>query len=437
MKNDQSTASPLPPSHKPYLPWLVWGLGCLFYFYEIIVRTSPSVMGPELMRDFAISATTFGFLTSFYHVTYTFAQIPAGLLLDKMGPHRLLTFSCVLCAAGSVLFGWSEHLALASTARLLIGLGSAFAAIGTMRLAANWFPAARFTLLTGLMVSFGSLGGVFGEAPLALSVNAYGWRSTMVWLGIAGLLLTLLIYGLVRDEPQNTTFASGKDSNIQEMSAIVRDLIINAKNPQFWLTAIYGGLIFGPFIVFVDNWGTPLIMAKYAMAKPAAALLVSMGYVGLIIGGPIGGYLSDTIKLRKPNLIIAALGTLLTITGILYAPMSVTLMYIAIFLFGFFTAWFLPAFSIIREISPQHSTATALGFMNMMNMIFIIFLVPAIGYMLDSVHTGMMQDGSPLYTLANHELAMSLLPIAIFLGMLALPFIKETHCEVRDEHNHV
>ena len=63
-------------------PWIVWGLGCLFYFYEFLLQVSPSVMSNELMRDFAITGHTLGILTGIYFYSYAAMQLPGGLLMD-------------------------------------------------------------------------------------------------------------------------------------------------------------------------------------------------------------------------------------------------------------------------------------------------------------------------------------------------------------------
>ena len=37
------------------LPWLICGVGALFYCYEYFLRVTPSVMQPELMSTFGIT----------------------------------------------------------------------------------------------------------------------------------------------------------------------------------------------------------------------------------------------------------------------------------------------------------------------------------------------------------------------------------------------
>ncbi len=80
-------------NNKSVLPWVVWGLGCLFYFYECLLQVSPSVMSNELMRDFAVTSQTLGILSGIYFYSYAVMQLPGGVLMDYFGPHRLVTLA--------------------------------------------------------------------------------------------------------------------------------------------------------------------------------------------------------------------------------------------------------------------------------------------------------------------------------------------------------
>ena len=75
------------------LPWTVWGLACIFYFYEFLLQVSPGVMASELMHDFAITSHTLGFLSGIYYYSYSPMQLPCGILMDRFGPHKILTIA--------------------------------------------------------------------------------------------------------------------------------------------------------------------------------------------------------------------------------------------------------------------------------------------------------------------------------------------------------
>jgi len=415
-------------SSTKFLPWVVWALACVFYFYEFLLQVSPGVMGSELMRDFAITGQTLGVLSGFYYYAYTPMQLPCGILMDRFGPHKVLTFATLICALSTVAFSVTDSLIMAYATRLMIGLGSAFAAVGTMKIASNWFSTKWFALLTGLMVTIGMLGAIGGEAPLALLVDNYGWRSSMFSIGIAGLVLALLIFIIIKDQPDDNVMRAGKiDSSQREK--IFSSLLVLIKNKQLWLTAIYGSLVFMATPVFCGLWGVPFLMLKMSIAKAVAANYVSLVFIGWAIASPLWGAFSNRIGLRKPPLYIGAIGALLSSLAFIYAPIkSAWLMQALLIAFGLFSAGFLPSFSIAKELCNKKYVATGLGFMNMFNMIGIAFAQPFIGFVLDKLWTGEMINNVRFYSLDAYCVGLSILPLGMLLALLLLPFINETYC---------
>ncbi|CDZ79140.1 putative sulfoacetate transporter SauU [Legionella massiliensis] len=413
---------------KSILPWIVWGLGTVFYFYECLLQVSPSVMSNELMRDFTVTSHTLGILSGIYFYSYAAMQLPGGVLMDHYGPHRLLTVATLICAISTIAFGLTSNFFMACIARLMIGFGSAFAAVGSMKLAANWFPAQRFALLTGMMVTIGMLGAIGGEAPLALLIDHYGWRHSMIIMGVVGLFLALLILLIAQDSP-NKGSPQIAHSHIDE-EPLLRSLLTLVKNKQLWLVAVYGGLMYMTTPVFCGLWGVPFLMFKMGLAKATAANYISLVFVGWAIASPLWGIFSNRIGLRKPPLLLGAVGALTTSLFFIYAPIkSGWIMQLLLFFFGIFSAGFLPAFAVAKELCSKRYVATGLSFMNMMNMVGIALAQPIIGFILDKLWQGEIVDKVRVYPLEAYHIALSLLPIGILISLLILPLIKETHCQ--------
>lgn len=410
------------------LPWIVWGLGCVFYFYESLLQVSPSVMGAELMRDFAITSQTLGFLSGIYYYSYSPMQLPCGVLMDHFGPRIMLTIATAVCAISTIAFGVTDSLFMACIARLMIGFGSAFAAVGTMKLAANWFSSDHFALLTGLMVTIGMLGAISGETPLALLVDHYGWRQSMTIMGIIGLVLAALIFIIAKDYPQ---MAPQKTSGHKEtdQDPMLKSLIAILKNKQLWLIATYGGLMYMATPVFCGLWGVPFLMFKMQIAKSIAANYISLVFIGWAIASPLWGICSNRIGLRKPPMYIGAIGALITSLLFIYAPIqSSWIMGCLLFSFGIFSAGFLCAFSVAKELCNSHYVATGLGFMNMLNMVGIAVAQPFIGFILDRFWAGELLNNVRVYPLHAYHIGLSILPIGIFISLLILFRVRETYC---------
>nr|WP_238584082.1 MFS transporter [Legionella tucsonensis] len=409
------------------MPWMVWGLGCLFYFYECLLQVSPSVMSNELMRDFAVTSQILGILSGIYFYSYAAMQLPGGVLMDYFGPHRLLTIATVVCAVSTIAFGMTDNFFMACLARLMIGFGSAFAAVGTMKLAANWFPAQRFALLTGLMVTIGMLGAIGGETPLALLIERFGWRHSMLIMGIVGLILAVLLIVIAKDTPKNHEISH---HHPVEEEPLIPSLLTLIKNKQLWLVACYGGLMYMATPVFCGLWGVPFLMTKMMITKTTAANYISLVFIGWAIASPLWGIFSNRIGLRKPPMRIGCIGALICSTIFIFAPINTAIyMEILLFAFGIFSAGFLPAFSVAKELCNKKYVATGLSFMNMMNMLGIALAQPFIGYILDKLWQGEMNGNVRVYPLEAYHTGLAILPLGMLIALIILPKIKETYCQ--------
>ena len=199
---------------------MIWGLATVFYFFDNLLNVSPSAMKSELMVEFNCSGAALGALASCYLWSYGLMQIPVGILMDKYGPRRLLTIASLSCALGSFVFGWAMTLQMAMLGRLLIGFGASFAVVGCTKIASLWFPAKRFALFIGLMVTIGMLGAAFGLSTVKWIIDKLDWRQSMYMASMLALVIAAMLWTLVRDKP------SEQDDNASELSKEKKDIHI-------------------------------------------------------------------------------------------------------------------------------------------------------------------------------------------------------------------
>jgi MFS family permease len=163
---------------------LAFALGSLFFGYAFIQRVAPSIMTNELMRDFNVGGAALGSLSAFYFYAYASIQLPVGILTDRFGPRKLMSFAAALCAIASIVFAFSDSLLLAAISRALIGATVAFGFVGTLAIVGYWFKPAQFATLAGVVQAVGMCGAIFGQAPLRLVVEQTGWRGMMGALAV-------------------------------------------------------------------------------------------------------------------------------------------------------------------------------------------------------------------------------------------------------------
>lgn len=412
----------------PWL-WMMWGLAALFYAYENILFVAPSVMVSEWMRDFHLTAAAIGGLSAYYLYAYASVQIPVGMLMDYFGPRRLLTLATLLCASGALVISYAQGFHLAASGRAMIGLGSGFAAIGCLHIAATCLPLRWFACITGLTLSFGMIGSMAGQAPLAFLTTYFDWRTSLRFIALAGFGVACLIALFVRDFSHPTQHAPlDLNSMERKLWAGIRRVV---KHPQSWLIALYGALMYFSMSTFAGLWGIPFLIKAYHVTRVTAASMDSLIFLGFAIGAPLIGAFSDRIKRRCLPLLLATCGAFFALSTLIYFPAHLALWLVntLLFSFGFFTSGFLPSFSIMRENHQPEHAASSFGFMNMLNMTGGALAQPLVGYLLDHFWSGEMVHGIRNYHLPHFQHALLVLPVGIFISLLFLPFIKETYCQ--------
>ena len=418
-----NSSSPSSKNSSPSLQsWMIWGCAGLFYFYEMILRASPSVMVEDLMRDFGVTSTALGVLSSFYYYSYVILQIPCGIIVDRLGTRRVITFSTLLCVMGSFCFAYSETLPLAQMGRFLIGAGSACAFISCLKVSADWFPPLQFALIAGLTNMMGTIGGMFSGPPFAILVNNFGWRQAMVIAAYVGIGISCLCWIVIQEKNHRIS----KKKNEQE-SHLLSDLLIIIKQPKLWIYAIFGGLMYVPISAFCELWSVPFLMKKYNITNEIASFANVMLYFGIAVGSPIVVKISDQLKNRHTVMSLAALLTTCMFLSILYLPsLPLILMFGILFVAGTFNSGQLLSFACVKESLPNEMSGTAIGFTNAIVMMSGFIFQPLLGKLLDFSWNGVLAvDGTPLYTIESYQTAILAVPVCLFLSWILLRFIPK------------
>lgn len=402
-----------------FLPLLGWFTGAVFFFYAWVLRVAPSVMVEELMRDFAVSAAVLGHLSAAYFYGYAGMQIPVGLLLDRFGPRRLMTGAAIVCAAGAVLFAVGETLSTVMLGRFLIGAAAAFSLVGSMAVAGQWFRANQFALLSGLAMAMGMAGGVLGQAPLRLAVEASDWRVTMLLLAAGGVAIALAAWSTVRDKSRG---AGGVSEVLSGLGTVTR-------HGQTWLIALAGLGSTAPLLGFAGLWGVPFLETAYGLPRTSAATFTSLMIAGWGIGAPLFGWLSDRIGRRQAPLLIGlALETGVLALLIFVPNLPMTAIAGLNFLVGFFGSSQVVCFALVKEIHPSFLRGTGIGFVNAMVTGAGALFQPLMGFVLDLAWTGKMSAGVPDYDADAYVVALSVLVAAALGAFLCVLAIRETYC---------
>ncbi len=412
---------------------LMWGLGALFYFIGFYLRVAPAVLTTELMRDLRITAAGLGNLSALYFYSYVIMQIPTGILADHWGTRRLLASGSVAVAVGTALFAIAPGPLEGGIGRFLIGAGSSVAFVAILKLSSCWFALERFATLSGVLLMCGVAGAVSAGPPLRIFVDFFGWREVMGATAAFTLLLAVVIWAIVRDDPSEKGYRSfsslqhekGRLSFKAVLSGLAR--VLSYRNT--WIISLAPAGIVGPILSFSGLWGVPFLTTHHDMTPAAASVFTSSLLVAWALGGPLAGWLSDRLRVRKPVYFLgAAFSCLFWFLALFLHELPMWVLFCLMVATGLSSSVMIIGFAFVKESVPSGLAGTVSGVCNMGVMIGPMILQPLLGLVLDLNWTGEVADGVRIYSLGAYRAGFAIM-IACSLGATVLiSFSRDTKC---------
>jgi len=344
---------------------IAWFFTVIFYFLEYAVRSSPSVMIPELEASFHTTALGIATILGIYYYTYSCMSLVAGAALDHLGAKRTVPFGVLVLGIGCLLFSASAVLA-GNAGRLLQGAGSAFAFTGGVYLAARGFPPRYLATAIGATQCVGMLGGSAGQFVVGPIIE-HGVSVHAFWVGMGAIILVnaAVLY-----------FATPKEQiepHLQEgsLGSLLMPYKVVFSNPQSYLCGAVAGLLFAPTTIGDMIWGVARFQKDLQLSYHDAVLIVSMVPLGWVFGCPLLGWVSDRIGRRKPVIMGSAAIMILAGVQIAFRPFPIPAK-IAMFIFGVASGAAMIPYSIIKEVNPDNVKGSAAGGIN-----FLVFAITA------------------------------------------------------------
>ncbi len=359
------TSNPYRDPHR----WMVFSVICLVYFFVYFHRVSTSVIVSELLEAFHTNATALGFMSSLYFYLYAFEQPLVGFLSDRIGPRRVIGYWSLAAAAGCFLFGMAPNIGWASVGRALIGLGVGGVYVPAVKAFSLWFRKNEFATMIGLLMSMGNLGAVIATTPLAWATDSWGWRPTFFMIGGITLVLAFVTLLLTRDyvrpsEPVQVNTAAAPGGNPSSRTKAVQVLA----SGQFWIIAMIFFGIYGTLVTLQGLWATPFLMTVLGIERIFASKLNMLIPVGVIIGAPFFGWLTDWFSFSKRNTLISILAVYtLTWVGIIFffSQLGTTGLSLVLLVMGIATGGFISTlWGIVQEITPLEILGLTSGMLN-------------------------------------------------------------------------
>ncbi|THF65857.1 MFS transporter [Pseudothauera nasutitermitis] len=394
------------------------------YILSFFHRFAPAGIAQDLALAFHTSAASLGVLAATYFYVYTVMQVPTGILVDTLGPRRILVAGALVAAAGSLLFALAPDLHVALAGRTLTGLGVSVVFIAMLKLIAVWFDEGRFATLVGLAMLLGNLGSMLAGTPLAALTEITSWRGVFVGAALFSVVLAVGSWLFIADGRGDGDARPRFDRGV-----VLGGLAGVLKNPATWPAVWVNAGIAGSFFAFAGLWATPYLMQVHQLGRVEAASHLSLYFAGFALGCVTVGTLSDRLERRRPVLIAASLVyAALWLVWLSAVRMPVTLSYALFALMGAATSAFSLTWACAKEVNPPQLSGMSTSVVNMGGFLAGALLQPAVGLVMDLSWDGTLADGVRVYAVADFRFGIGLLTVVALSGALGSFLVRETGC---------
>jgi MFS family permease len=337
---------------------LVWLIVTLFVVYSFCLNTAAAVFFDSVKTTLHAGNVQATLAVSAFILGFACMQIPAGYLLDKYNARFVVSSGVLILALGNIIISFANNIFVFTLANLLQGIGASFAFIAAAVIISQWFKPKIFPILFGLTQALSCILSAIIHYYFTVVLATQSWNSIYQKLAIFGLGLFILTILLVKS-PVNYARAAG--------ISLKKSLVIVMQNKQVLLCTLAAAMSFGVLLAYASLWYLP-VQKNYSVNHLEALVISGMIFVGIGIGTPILGWISNLVKSRIMILhLTLVLGTMALLLGI-YLPHYNINTYIIIkivsFLIGFLLSGSMLFYTVVSEISSDKTRGVALSITN-------------------------------------------------------------------------
>lgn len=291
---------------------------CAAFLLSQFQRASLSVIAPDLMAEVSLTPEGYGLVASGIFIGVLVGQIPVGVLLDRYGARQTTSAMLLLAVVSTLIFAAADNLGVMFVARLATGLGFAASLMGTMVVAARWFPPDRFALITALILAgAGGMGSLLAATPMALLAEWLGWRGTFYLMAGVTLLSAIAVYAFVVDAPEGHPYHRRKVEGLHDSLAGLVQVI---RLPYLAYVLLLTTVGFSILMTILGVWGGPYLHDVHGLDAIDRGNVLTILAIGNIIGFLIYGPLDRIFDTRKYVIMVGGAANSLLLAVLALVP---------------------------------------------------------------------------------------------------------------------
>jgi ACS family tartrate transporter-like MFS transporter len=355
--------------------WRLLPLILLIYLINYVDRVNVGFAALTMNRDLSFSPAVFGFGAGILFFGYSLFQVPANIILQRVGARRWIFSIMVVWGLLSATTALVHDPISFYVLRFALGVAEAGFFPGILLYLTFWFPQAYLarligTFMTGIPLAF-VIGGPVSSLLLQMDGigGLHGWQWLFIMEGLPATLLAFAVLRLLPDGPAHAEWLSAEEKRIvvarlssEEPHREKIDFLSGLLEPRIWvLGVVLAGMQFG---LYGTQLWIPQIVQSLGFTNFATGFVVAFSFLVAGVGMVIWGRSSD---LKGERIWHIALPLMLGAGGLLVAGMATETMVVVIGLtVGLIGALAIegPLFSLPKTFLTGAGAASGIAFLN-------------------------------------------------------------------------
>ncbi|MGL4606955.1 MAG: MFS transporter [Eubacteriaceae bacterium] len=398
----------------------MYALIFIAYFFVNFHRYAGGISAPILIQELSFTPQQIGWFGAIFTYCYAFANLPAGILIDKFGSRKLIGFLYIGAALGTLLLAMSTSFIPIIIGRGLIAMGIAPVFVAACKVIAEWETPERFSVMNGYLMAFGRAGGVIASTPLVILIAAIGWRNTYFLIALISLMIGVGAFILIKEKCDHgkPKIEKKKNNSFEGLGKLI-------KQYQFWFVVFFMMAINATIVNVFANWGGVFLTKGLGYSNDISGNILLVAACASVCGALLSGFVIKKTSARFASFIggtVLMVGT--AVLGFFTQSLSLELIYFIFILMGLAEFYTIASgFSLLRTIATARFVGTAIGTTN--------FFIWGIGASVVAQLWGMWIPSD--YAINGFQTAFIFHFVTIIIGLIALFFTKEKPIKALEE----
>lgn len=276
------------------------------------------MIAPELVRELSLGPQALGLAGGMFFVVLIVVQVPVGVMLDWIGPRRLVAGLTGVAVAGSLLTAMAQGEASLVAARAVVGLGCAAHFMAAVLICSRRFAGERLGTALSRVFALSQIGNLLAGWPLAALAEASGWRGAFVLAAAATAAAGVAFWWTVRDDADGPVGAPPPAP--EPLRTVLRGVLEVLRAPGLAPVIAIQTVAYAVVSTVLGLWAGPYLHDVHGLDAGSRGAVLAAMTVAQVLGVLVVGPLDARFNTRKGVVLTGGGLTLATLAALAIWP---------------------------------------------------------------------------------------------------------------------